>query len=72
MLCYVADGMDSRDAPLDERYIVASFIRGQFAGDPDALYISNTRIAKDQPGIRRHAVCVTAEAEMAGAKAAEG
>jgi hypothetical protein len=49
MLTAVADGMDRRDAPLDERYIVAAFIRGQFAGCPEAIYISKTRIGKNQP-----------------------
>jgi hypothetical protein len=46
MLAAVADGMDSRGAPLDERYMVAAFIRSQFLDDPEALHISKTRIAK--------------------------
>jgi hypothetical protein len=49
MLTAVADGMDRRDAPLDERYMVAAFIRSQFAGSPEAIHISKTRIGKNQP-----------------------
>jgi hypothetical protein len=48
MLTAVADGMDRRAAPFDERYMAAAFIRSQFRDDPEVLYIVNIRIAKDQ------------------------
>jgi hypothetical protein len=37
--------MDRRDAPPGERRAVAAFIEAQFADSPEALYISNARIA---------------------------
>jgi hypothetical protein len=53
LLDAVADGMDRRNAPLDECDMTAAFIRGQFAGCPEALHISNIRIGKGHVGWRR-------------------
>jgi hypothetical protein len=49
MIIAAASGMDNRNAPSGERYIAAGLINRLFSYNPEALYLSRVRVAKNPP-----------------------